>query len=294
MAIEAANKILAPTGIFSANQVQQLNKVVDRASPDPDVIAFAEASGATDLDGLDALAKYLKGESLWDSTRIYPMKSSQNAGSGSTVYGLGGLTSNNMTLVNSPTWGSTGIQFASASSQYGRLVDDMDLATGSDFLVFARRSGALTDQGMFVSQWQDAAGTGSDDMTFALTESYASSNSCLIGLSETGLSTGLDIQDNGSSGLTTADTCIVGQWETDATMSMWINKSLQSLTRQLGAAKTSIHQASCDHAINTRWAGAGSTSPADYGDSLFISLIYVKAALTTARREAITDIVNDL
>jgi len=91
---------------------------------DTDVLAFAAASGAVsipDLLKIEDLVAYLKAQSLWDYARFYPMKSAQNAGSGSTVYGLGGLTSNNMTLVNSPTWGSDGLTFASASSQYGNI-----------------------------------------------------------------------------------------------------------------------------------------------------------------------------
>jgi hypothetical protein len=91
---------------------------------DTDVLAFAAASGAVsipDLLKIEDLVEYLKSQSLWDYARFYPMKSAQNAGSGSTVYGLGGLTSNNMTLVNSPTWGSDGVTFASASSQYGNI-----------------------------------------------------------------------------------------------------------------------------------------------------------------------------
>ena len=88
---------------------------------DSDVAAFQKASGATQVGPILALVDYLKAQSLWDYARFYPMKSAQNAGSGSTVYGLGGLTSNNMTLVNSPTWGSGGVTFASASSQYGNI-----------------------------------------------------------------------------------------------------------------------------------------------------------------------------
>jgi len=90
---------------------------------DSDVAAFQKASGATQVGPLLALVDYLKAESLWDYARFFPMKSAQNAGSGSTVYGLGGLTSNNMTLVNSPTWGSDGLTFARASSQYGNAGD---------------------------------------------------------------------------------------------------------------------------------------------------------------------------
>ena len=47
----------------------------------------------------------------------WPLRSSQNAGTGTTAYSLGGLGAFNGTLVNGPTWGTNGITFASASSQ---------------------------------------------------------------------------------------------------------------------------------------------------------------------------------
>jgi hypothetical protein len=85
---------------------------------DPDLAAFITATGATNTESLGDLVTYLKAENLWTSSRIYPMRSDQNKGSGATVYGLGGLTSNNLSLVNSPTWGASDIDFTVANS-YG-------------------------------------------------------------------------------------------------------------------------------------------------------------------------------
>jgi len=79
------------------------------AAIDSDVQAFATESGATDLTGLNNLVVYLKGEGLYSSFVIYPMKSAQNAGSGSTVYSLGGLTTVDLTIVAGAPWTSTGI-----------------------------------------------------------------------------------------------------------------------------------------------------------------------------------------
>ena len=79
------------------------------AAIDSDVQAFATESGATDLTGLNNLVVYLKGEGLYSSCVIYPMKSAQNAGSGSTVYSLGGLTTVDLTIVAGAPWTSAGI-----------------------------------------------------------------------------------------------------------------------------------------------------------------------------------------
>jgi hypothetical protein len=47
----------------------------------------------------------------------WPLRSSQNAGTGTTAYSLGGLGTFNGTLVNGPTWGADGLLLTSASSQ---------------------------------------------------------------------------------------------------------------------------------------------------------------------------------
>jgi hypothetical protein len=46
---------------------------------------------------------------LWNSMVCWPLRSSQNAGSGTTAFSLGGLGQFNGTLVNAPVWGANGI-----------------------------------------------------------------------------------------------------------------------------------------------------------------------------------------
>ena len=41
----------------------------------------------------------------------WPLRSSQNAGTGTTAYSLGGLGTYNGTLVNGPTWGADGVTY---------------------------------------------------------------------------------------------------------------------------------------------------------------------------------------
>jgi hypothetical protein len=48
---------------------------------------------------------------LWDSMICWPLRSEQNAGTGTTAYSLGGLGTFDGTLVNGPTWGVDGITF---------------------------------------------------------------------------------------------------------------------------------------------------------------------------------------
>jgi hypothetical protein len=104
-------------------------------SLDPLTVAYAAASGATDLAGIDKVIRYVRAESLLSNFVMYPMKSAQNAGTGSVCYGLGGLTSNEMTLVNGPTWGA-GIDFTVATSYAKVTIPGFKSLT--DGLVFTR------------------------------------------------------------------------------------------------------------------------------------------------------------
>jgi hypothetical protein len=55
---------------------------------------------------------------LWESMVCWPLRSEQNAGTGTTAYSLGGLGTFNGTLTNGPTWGVDGLNFIKASVQY--------------------------------------------------------------------------------------------------------------------------------------------------------------------------------
>jgi len=89
-----------------------------KGSLDSDALAFAAASGATDIRGLSYFARGIKNLGLWPSTVCWPLRSAQNAGTGTIAYSLGGLGAYNGTLVNGPTWGANGMSLASGSGQY--------------------------------------------------------------------------------------------------------------------------------------------------------------------------------
>ena len=83
---------------------------------DVDTIAYAvrvkAGSGKTILpENLKQINKFVVGTKklgLWNSMVCWPMRSIHNAGTGSTVYSLGGLGTYNGTMVNSPSWQSDG------------------------------------------------------------------------------------------------------------------------------------------------------------------------------------------
>jgi hypothetical protein len=95
----------------------QVASIIIYTSTDSDVLAFIAASGATDIEGLDAFVKGVKNLGLWESMVAWPLRSSQNAGTGTTAYSLGGLGTFDGTLTNGPTWGADGLTFLVASAQ---------------------------------------------------------------------------------------------------------------------------------------------------------------------------------
>jgi hypothetical protein len=87
---------------------------------DADASAYFTTAGVTNTAGRQQISRFVTGIKdlgLWSSMVCWPLRSSQNAGTGTTAYSLGGLGTFNGTLVNSPSWGVDGITFTSGSSQ---------------------------------------------------------------------------------------------------------------------------------------------------------------------------------
>jgi hypothetical protein len=92
-----------------------------RAMLDVDALAYFTRAGITDPTAKQQIIDFVKGVKalgLWNNMVCWPLRSSQNKGTGTTAFSLGGLGVYNGTLTNGPTWGSTGISFTRASNQY--------------------------------------------------------------------------------------------------------------------------------------------------------------------------------
>ena len=79
---------------------------------DRDAREFIQRAGVTDAGGRAQLNQFVRGVKtlgLWSSMVCWPLRSSQNAGTGTTAYSLGGLGTYDGTLTNGPTWGTDGI-----------------------------------------------------------------------------------------------------------------------------------------------------------------------------------------
>ena len=81
---------------------------------DTDASTYFTTAGVTSTAGRQQISRFVTGIKdlgLWSSMVCWPLRSSQNAGTGTTAYSLGGLGTYNGTLTNGPTWGASGITF---------------------------------------------------------------------------------------------------------------------------------------------------------------------------------------
>lgn len=255
---------------------------------DPDVIAFAEESGATDLDGLDALVKYVKGEGLYNNFVIYPMKSAQNAGSGATVYSLGGLTDNDMTLVNSPTWATTGITF-DGISEFGRISDFMDSSDVTMSLRLEQVSATPTTRQDLYGQYD----FGNDNRAVRLSQDgSASGDPYQLFRSDNGMgSSNLEFFNSGGSLGSTNDRQLVSQWIDGGGRSLWFDKTLQSLTQASSGTVSSRYDSAVDITVG---ASLNNNSGANFSGMEGKAFWVCQTTITTGQREQITDLVNAL
>ena len=93
---------------------------VIKPTADLDAVAYIGKVGITDVTAQNAINDFvlgIKNLGLWSDMVCWPLRSTQNSGTGTIAYSLGGFGTYNGTLVNSPSWGVDGITFTSGSSQ---------------------------------------------------------------------------------------------------------------------------------------------------------------------------------
>jgi hypothetical protein len=108
---------------------------------DADAVAYFERAGVTDATAkgqINAFVKGVKDLGLYNNMVCWLLRSTQNSGTGTTAYSLGGLGTYNGTLVNSPTWGTNGL----TNSATGRITTSYFSPSGSQTHIFVGNSGA--------------------------------------------------------------------------------------------------------------------------------------------------------
>jgi hypothetical protein len=133
---------------------------------DADATAFAAASGATDVAALSAFVKGVKELGLWSNMVCWPLRSTQNAGTGTTAYSLGGLGTFNGTLTNGPTWEADGVTF-DGTNDYINAPSVNFSASFTLFLTHKNNAGAKATKPIIGT----TGGTSSTNMYFGHTES---------------------------------------------------------------------------------------------------------------------------
>jgi hypothetical protein len=81
---------------------------------DADASAYFTTAGVTNTAGRQQISRFVTGIKdlgLYNNMVCWPLRSTQNAGTGTTAYSLGGLGTYNGTLTGGPTWGTDGITF---------------------------------------------------------------------------------------------------------------------------------------------------------------------------------------
>jgi hypothetical protein len=124
---------------------------------DADATAFAAASGATDVAALSAFVKGVKELGLWSNMVCWPLRSSQNAGTGTTAYSLGGLGTFNGTLVGGPTWGVNALDFTVNSSRMDTAVT-LPIAPVALMVVRQAQQAQSNNSGVFLTAGVNVSG----------------------------------------------------------------------------------------------------------------------------------------
>jgi hypothetical protein len=257
------------------------------ATMDPLVAAFRVASGATDTTGIAAIVRYARAQGLINNIQLYTFKSAQNAGTGSTLYGVGGLGLGHMTLVGSPSWASANMSM-NTTTQYGTI---SGLTGNGTLTVFVRRSGVPAASSYIVSQYEFTESRRS----WGLVEASGTADAIWLNRSSNGAGTNPNIENYASaaSAWGSAEATYVAQWIAGAGRACWTNKTSVTLTILVGQTpQTQRFAASDPIGIN---AIANSGGPSAFAGGNYVSLLIIaNVTPSDTQREALTDLVNAL
>jgi hypothetical protein len=92
---------------------------------DTDASAYFTTAGVTNTAGRQQISRFVTGIKdlgLWSNMVCWPLRSSQNAGTGTTAYSLGGLGTFNGTISTTPSWNSDGISFSGTGTMLNNSV----------------------------------------------------------------------------------------------------------------------------------------------------------------------------
>jgi len=127
--------------LYSATLPLPINAKAKRPIDD-DTLSYIARAGVTnheEINSLNSFVRGIKNLGLWSSMVSWPLRSTQNAGTGTIGYSLGGLQTANATLVNGSTWTANGTPFT--TTQYANATIS-DPGQDLTLLLVAAGSGA--------------------------------------------------------------------------------------------------------------------------------------------------------
>jgi len=132
---------------------------------DADAAAYFERAGVTDATAkgqINAFIKGLKNLNLWTSSVVWPMRSTQNKGSGTTLYTFGGLGTTNQyngTLVNSPTWDVSGLIFNGSNTRVTLPNGAFGTGNTATSIITFLKNESIASRQVFLSQGDNNSST---------------------------------------------------------------------------------------------------------------------------------------
>jgi hypothetical protein len=136
----------------------QVASIITELAVDPDAQNFVTTSGATDVEGIDQFVKGVKNLGLYNSMVCWPLRSTQNAGTGTTIHSLGGLGNYDGSAAGGPAWGLDGLVFDGSDDRVTTGVVPITGAAARTLMTVSRSStGSLN---IIATLEAPAAGTG--------------------------------------------------------------------------------------------------------------------------------------
>jgi len=160
---------------------------------DADAAAYFDRAGVTDATAkaqINAFVKGLKSLGVWNSSVVWPMRSAQNKGSGTTLYTLGGLGTVGQydgTLVNGPTWNPDGIYFDGSNDRVTLPAGAFGTGNTATTIISFLKNETNSSRGIFLSQGNNNVGT--DAFSLASPDSTATTDSVGIAFTDQAIAT---------------------------------------------------------------------------------------------------------
>ena len=234
--------------LYSAVAPLPANRIKNRLF-DADARTFFATAGVTNRVArgqINAFVLGIKNLGLWSSMVCWPLRSSQNAGTGTTAYSLGGLQTANATLVNGSTWTSNGTPFTTTQYANATISD-----SGQDLTLLLVAAGSGASFGSFPQYFGVQSPSTFNNNQVILGNNGGNANISTFHRN----SSGSFVTGNITSGLnaSTSFTFISGSAKTSTVLNI---KRLDASTESSGTPPTSGTATLTRMQLNGRWSGS--------------------------------------